>query len=45
LTNFTRKYFPGKNESVAREHIDQALANANPQKQAEIIELLKECYK
>ncbi len=45
LTNFTRKYFSGKNESVAREHIDQALAKANPQKQAEIIELLKACYK
>lgn len=45
LTNFTEKYFKGKNPSVARQYIEDALEKADEQGQKEIIEKLKECYK
>jgi hypothetical protein len=45
LANFTEKYFKGKHPSVAKRYIEEALEKASPEKQNEIIELLKECYK
>ena len=45
LTNFVDKYMKGKSTEEAQKHIEQALAKADQQKQEEIIELLKECYK
>jgi hypothetical protein len=45
LTNFTAKFFKGKSSSEAQKYIEEALEKASPEKQNEIIELLKECYK
>jgi hypothetical protein len=46
LTNFTKKHKTKfVSQLAAKKHIDEALAQADEQKQKEIIELLKECYK
>jgi hypothetical protein len=45
LTKFTAKYMKGKSIQEAQKYIEEELAVANEQKQNEIIDLLKECYK
>lgn len=45
LSNFRDKYMKGKSIEEAKQHIENALSKADPQKQNDIIEKLKECYK